>query len=478
MKSFMKGQLDNAWPMQGPEFLVGRETLDRMHEAAVTMIERTGIQVEHAGVREAIAGRAGFSLADGRVRIARAKVEAYVAEMRAQAAPVPVRDPDKPLSLGVDTRASYIVGRDGTTLRPMTRQDVVDSAKLVTMLGDRGVHGSTTGLPMDVPQALIPLEQFMISAQYSRGGGETNDVTDIPTSEAIRDMNRVYGRGFGRSVWNPSPMILGGGELDILWHFRDSVESVFVGSMPIMGVTGPCDPIGVFTLGVAECLGGAVILKELLPKAWVMIGPHPEPADMGSGVMVFGTPEWEILDVMHRDVHGYYGFRWDGKMIHTTASVPGPQAAADHAGSMMLGASYGYTSFSPGGMLALDEVYSPAQLVIDADILAHTGRIGRGAWSGEGLELDQLPGVVAEVIATGEAFITHDTTAANMRAQYHAPKVLKRRNRVQWEAAGRPDEVATAQAEADRLVAAFDYEPPAVILKELRAIYERAKQRF
>jgi trimethylamine:corrinoid methyltransferase-like protein len=51
-------------------------------------------------------------------------------------------------------------------------------------------------------------------------------------------------------------------------------------------------------------------------------------------------------------------------------------------------------------------------------------------------------------------------------------------NRAQWERAGRPDEVAAAQAEADRLIASFDYEPPAGILKELRAIYDKAKVRL
>jgi trimethylamine:corrinoid methyltransferase-like protein len=113
---------------------------------------------------------------------------------------------------------------------------------------------------------------------------------------------------------------------------------------------------------------------------------------MSSGVMVFGSPEWDILDLMHRDVHEYYGTRSDQKLIHTTASLPGPQAVSDHAGSMMLGALYGYTSFSPGGMLALDEVYSPAMLVLDSEMLAHTRRIARGAWSGEGLAPEELRG--------------------------------------------------------------------------------------
>lgn len=466
------------WPVAGPHRLLGPDVLERMHEAAVAMLGTTGMLVANREVLAAISRRAGFTAVNGRIRIAPARIEAFVRNLQARAAPVLGHDPGATLTLGVDTRASQIVGRDGRTLRPMTRRDVVDSAKLVAMLADRGVSGTVTGVHADVPPALLPLDQFMIAAEFSREGGATNEVTDIFTTGVIRDMNRVYGRGFGRSVWNPSPLVLGGSELDVVWHFRDEIEDITVGSMPIMGVTGPCDPIGIFTVGVAECLGGAVMLQELIPRARVDIWPHPEPADMATGVMLFGTPEWELLDLMHRDVHGYYGLHSDQKLIHTTASLPGVQAASDHAGSMMLGAVYGYTRFSPGGMLALDEVYSPAMLVLDAEMLAHTARVKRGAWSGEGLDLKDLADVVAEVVAEDEIFAAHPTTAANMRAQYHRPKVLKRLNRTQWESAGRPDEVEAAQAEADRLIATFDYEPPLAILKELQAIYEAAKEKL
>jgi len=465
-------------PVAGPDRLLDRATLDRMHAAGVEMLEKTGIRVEHEAVRMEIAKRDGFTLRDGRVRIAPARVEAVVNRMRANAGAPPKRNPHASFHLGTDDRASWIVEKDGKTLRPMTRKDVVESAKLVAMLHDRGVSGTTTGVPTDVPTALVPLDQFMIGAEYSREGGSSSDVTDIETAGVIRDMNRACGRGFNRSVWSPSPLIFGGSELDIIWRFRDDVEFICLGSMPSMGMTGPCDPIGVFALSAAECVGNAAIAGEIFPKAGVMVYPHPEPADMASGVMVFGTPEWDILDLMHRDVHEYYGTRTDQKLIHTTASLPGVQAVSDHAGSMMLGASYGFASFSPGGMLALDEVWSPALLVLDAEIMAHTRRVAQGAWTGEGLGLKDLPGVVAEVIKEGGVFGDHETTVANMREQYFRPRVNPRLNRAQWERAGRPDEVRAAQEEADRLIASFDYQAPAPLLRELRAIYERAKARI
>ncbi len=462
----------------GPKRMLDEATLDRMHEAALRMLEKTGMLVEHEEIQAQIIKRKGFTLAEGRVRISPDRVEELAREFRANAAPEPERESEPRLTLGTDTRASFIVEKDSRTLRPMNRQDVVDSAKLVGALRERGVFGSTTGIPMDLPVPLRPLEQYLIAAEYSPEGGVSNDVNDVFTAGIIREMDKVYGRGFSRAVWSLSPLVLGGPELNVLWHYRDEIEGFYAGSMPSMGMSGPCDPIGVFTVGVAECLGGAVILHELLPGRWAAIGPHPEPADMATGAMVFGTPEWELLDLMHRDVYSYYGQGHGHKYIHTTSSVPGPQAAADHGGSMMLGMLYGYTHFGPAGMLALDEVYSPAQLIIDLEIREHTKRVMQGAWSGEGLELRDLPQVVDEVIKEGGLFAGHETTAVNMRKQYYRSRAIPRLNRAQWEAAGSPEEARQAQAEADRLVAAYNYRAPEKTLKELRAIYEKAKKKL
>ncbi len=447
--------------------------LDGMHGAAVAMLGATGIRIEHEALRAEIARREGFTARDGRILVRADRVEALVAHMRATAPPGPTRDPDALLTLGTDDRASWIVA--GETLRPMTRADVIASAKLITALAPRGVSGRTAGMPMDVPEALRPFEQYLIAAEYSPAGGGLQDILNVRTAEVIMELNRAAGRtGLGLTVWSPSPMQLAGTELDILWRFREEVQDIYVGTMPSMGMSGPCDPLAVFTLSVAECLGGAAILHEIVPRADIRVGPHPEPADLASGVMVFGTPEWEVLDLMHRDVHAYYGRREDRKLLHTTASLPGFQAAADHAGSFMLGALHGYTDFAPGGMLALDEVWSPAMLVLDADLLAHTRRAVRGAWSGAGLDFAALPGVVAEAVANGGVFADLDSTVENMRDQYHRPRVMRRLNRAQWERAGRPDEVREAQAEADRLVASADYEAPAALLRDLRAIVTRA----
>ncbi len=379
------------------------------------------------------------------------------------------------LTYGVADYSSWTVSEDGHRVRPMTREDVIAGTKLIEVLGPRGMRSGVPGVPQDVPPELLPIEQFMIGARYARSGGTTPLVSDIATAGIIRDMNRVYGRAMGAAVWLPNPLVFGGPNVDILWHFRTEVTSAMVGSMPVMGISGPCDPIAVMTFALAETLGGAAIIHALLPAVPVSIFPHPEPGDMRTGALTVGTPEWDLLDLMHRDVLASYGTRWNTKLLHTSASLPGPQAQAERAMSALSGVLGGYDSFTGLGGLGVDEVWSPAQMILDLDIIGHAARIGRGAVSAPDLALDRLPAVVEEAVAAELLFAENETTVRNMRAQYFMPRVLQRLDRSQWVTVHMPDVAHAAADQARALVATYDYEPPQETLAELTVIYERAR---
>lgn len=454
--------------------ILPRTTIERMHTAAVTILGRTGMKIEHAEIREHVARRPGFRLAaDGRVHITPDRIEAWQRTPRPMppAAPTPS---EAPLGFicGTSDRPSMIVNNDGRTLRPMTRADVIEGTKLIDVLHAQGVRGRTPGVPMDVPAALWPIEQFLIGVEYSRAGGGTSWVCDIPTAAVIRDMYQACGQTFGWAVRSPSGLVLGGPELDILWQFRNDVRFLSVGSLPIMGLTAPCDFAGAFTLAMAECLGGAAILHELLPEIPITLGPSPEPTDLRTGVIVFGSPEWELLDLMQTDVYAYYG-QSRAKLLLTSASMPDAQAIAEHAISATNGMRLGYRRFRPAGQLGLDEVYSPAMLLLDLDILAQAARTA--ADFSNTPDPAQWPDVVDEVIRNGLLFAEHPTTLENMRSLYREPLLFRRMNRAQWTAAGCPDLARDAQTEARRLAGQHAFEPPAALLRELRGIRDRAQ---
>lgn len=457
-------------PLRSPTSLLTREQLDSMHSTALRILETTGILVEHAEAREVISRRPGFRLEAGRVRIAPECVERV---RKPSLATIDLPGDEVPLRFHVDDRQAWIAEPDGRTLRAMTTDDVVRGTKLVNALYGRGVRSGAPGYPQDVPSAFQPLEQYLIAAEWSRGGGGTSQVTDLWTAKVVRDLDSVYGRPFWGSAWCPSPLILGGPEFDILWHYREEAKGFSVGTMPIVGVSGPCDLIGAYTLSIAECLGGLAILSELLPGVPGGIHPHPEPADMRSGAMTTGSPEWDLLDLMTRDVFAYYGQVCDTKLLLTAASVPDAQAAAEKSVSATSGLLAGYRAFGNLGQLACDEVFSPEQLLIDIELVENAERATR--LPEQVLDAESLVEAVDEVVREGSMFAEHESTALGLRRVYGKPGHFVRAPRGQWLAAGSRTLLAEVHAEVEQLIDGLEWEPPQDVLRELRTIVDAAR---
>lgn len=455
--------------------VLDKTTLDRMHASALEMIARTGFRVQLPEMQAEALKLPGFTEKNGRLCIAPERVQDWMKAAQASRAKTAPADPVTDFVFSVGDRAYWILDRDGTSMRQMTRDDVIVGTKLIEMLRPRGARGTTCGVPSDVPVPLQPLEQYMIAAEYSSAGGGTPQVCDIRTAQIVREMDKVYGRPFHQSVYLIGPLGITGSELEILWHFRHEVDGVLVGSMPIMGLTAPCDMLSTFTLAIAEVLGGAALFHALLPSAMITILPHPEPADLRTGAIVFGTPEWQLLDLMHREIMDYYGMSWNVKLSLTTASLPNAQAQIERTTSALLAILGGFHGIGPLGQLGLDEVWSPVQLLLDMEMLEYAARIARGPEPGEALALTTLPDLVDEVVTNGQLFAEHETTVMNYRAQYQQPELLQRMGRAQWLAAGRPDVLETAQRRVDELVAAYNYEAPQAIMRELRKIYAWGK---
>jgi trimethylamine--corrinoid protein Co-methyltransferase len=460
-----------------PPAVVDVGTLSQMHETAVAILARTGVAVHHPAVREELLRRPGFAEEAGRLRIAPERVADWLRDTRSRqsAAPGPTPEVSPRYSYAVLEYASWVVTEDGRGLRPMLRGDVVEATKLLEVLRSRGVRPAVPGVPQDLPPALRPVEQYLIGAEYSSAGGATQSVTDLPTALVIREMDRVCGKGFSWSVWLPNPLTFGGSTVDILWHFGHELQHVGVGSMPLMGFSGPCDPLAVTTFSLAENLGGAAIIHALLPEIPVTIFPHPQPGDMRTGTMMLGTPESELLELIRRDLLAYYGVRFNTKMMNTSASLPDAQAQIDRMLSAVMGVVGGFDAFHAVGTLGIDEVWSSGQLLLDLEMVAAADHVARGPETAPGLELDRLPDVVDEVVRAGMSFAAHETTAGGFRRQYVLPRVLRRMDRAQWIAAAKPDTVQEAEHEARRLVQDYAFEPPQALLCELRSISDRGK---
>lgn len=204
-----------------------------IHRAALQLAARAGFRTPSEALRARVTGRRGFRVEGTRIHPSEVRLAAFLAEHRARHSDPPP-DPARLPILWATDRPLYAVAADGVTIRPFTRQDAVDGAKLVCMLHDRGVRGGTTGLPSDVDPRLAPFEQVLIALRYGRCGGSSSHVFTLWHTRYMEEIVRVQGQPFGLSVWMPSPFRLEGNELDIVLAMEGHFVSLGVGSMPIM----------------------------------------------------------------------------------------------------------------------------------------------------------------------------------------------------------------------------------------------------
>lgn len=477
--------------MNASHKLLSTECLDAMVSSALRMIHEIGIQTNRKDLLEKARGLSGLTVRGDRIYIAAEVAHEVIEQSRVNRLAVRknrvytvpedahTARPETPIIL-VSDRATRIVDHHTRELEPLTRADVIAGTKLIDSLAPWWVEGNTCGTPQETIRPLQPIEQYLIGFRYSRNGGST---CILPVPEAARflfEMREIAEEDFDPeqrdfSVWVPSPLKLEGNELDDLLDSGAEVLSCFVGSMPIMGLTGPVDPVGVYTLSLAETLGGAAILHRSFPDAKVTFRPNPQPMDPRTGIIAFGTPEWNRLELMQREVLAHLGGIVQRMDNLTSACMPDARAQADKMASVALGVAYGFTCFNLFPLCA-DEAWSHVQLVFDVEYVHTAWQIQKQMTSAQ--RADDAFNTLAFSVQENELVGAMADTARRLRENYSRSRLPRFSSSSQWIDAGRPDPLADAQAYAWELIEKAHYAPPEDRLRKVLDVYRRACREF
>ncbi len=442
-----------------------------MHDTALELAERVGFLVRNNGVLRRLDGRPGLTVRGSRIHPGRKRMAQFLSTHRARHNDPPTH-PNAPPTLFVSDRPLHLVDDDLKSLRPFTTQDVIDGAKLVEMLRDKGVNGGVTGLPSDVPARLAPFEQILIALRYGRNGGYSSHGFTLWHARYMEQIARALGQPYALGVWTPSPFRLEGNELEIVLAMEGAFTSLGVGSMPLMGITAPMSEQETWIQALAETIGAATILSEMYPGVPVDFWPHPKSADLSTGGYGAGSPEWSLLDALKYEILPFYGLRppW-GRCTSEGPAVPGAQAQMERTAAYLSGYLQGYRFFDAGS-LAGGDVFSPVQLFYDIETVQWCERYARGiAWRDRIEGLDRW----AEIASSDRLFAEDPAEVARMRQTYWTPRFFKPSTAGQYIAI-MPDAARDALAEARRLIAAHQYEPDWKKLQEVQKIVDHARQ--
>ncbi|MHB0857770.1 MAG: trimethylamine methyltransferase family protein [Anaerolineae bacterium] len=462
--------------------LIGAERAERIHALALEILRDVGLAVSVPSAVEMMAAE-GFRVSGDRVFFEPAVVDEYLAERRRKEEPRrakrrdPVQDDGK-LYLTTGVYAHHVHDLESDSIVPYTLDRLVEMTKLVDVLTERGVQSPAPGYPMDMPGPLQAVAKYWAGARYSRHGEWPVDPVAEESIPYVMEMGEVMGHPLRHlPVYVFSPLRLAGESLDAVMRFRDRLDSIHVGAMPSVGVAAPVLPFAALAMAAAEVIG-AFITLQVVTGLPVNFGIGLHAADLRSGTMIFGSPESYLLGQLNAEINAFYSPWWAPQRgnatagIHVRANFPGAQSAAEKASLMTAGALIGVRWFDGAGILAVDEVFSAEQLLLDCEIKDQVQRLV-GGWEMDGEGYDWVSEIRE---GTEGSFIALESTRDHYRLGYWHPQLFDRGFLQTLDSSARTELARKARDMAESCIARHTFELDETRRREMDRIWARAQR--
>jgi len=369
------------------------DDMERIHQAALTILADVGMRIDHERARERLRD-AGCKVDGEVVTFPRAVVQPAVDKMKRDYADGEGRPARMAARYShVRFRAEpHRIHRDftvnaggfccfiedlGGTRRPATMDDVLRSIHMVNALDDV----THTGLPVadqETPVGIRPVAMAAALAKHTAklGGVETFKVEDIPYLIEIGTI--VKG---SLKALQAEPVLIGYAEArsplcfdrNMVEIFMDYIERGFpqtLDTMPNGGATGPVTPAGLIALGCAETLAAVVLAYAIRDDAVVGVDIIPSFCDMQTGVFMYGgTCRMPLLAARVQMISEYYGCPSGVHGGKTDSCLSDVQCGVEKALSTAWPVLAGAVGIGTVGALENAVTFSPRQLVIDNEIV-------------------------------------------------------------------------------------------------------------
>jgi trimethylamine--corrinoid protein Co-methyltransferase len=171
------------------------------------------------------------------------------------------------------------------------------------------------------------------------------------------------------------------------------------------------------------------------------LGGAVSTVDMRSGISCYGRPEQQRINAAFADIARFYGCSAHGHTGLTDAKLPSFEAGAQRAvGALWTALACGHAHIS-AGLLSMDEVCSPVQMVLDHDLaLGLNALLAEPVADDEACAFDEIASV-----GVGGAYLGTDMTAAKHREELVRPATWSGEFLAGWMTSGRRTDVDKAR---------------------------------
>ena len=425
---------------------------EAVHAASLELLADPGVKLEHPQVLAAVLGAGGRPGRDAEVvRLPQELVAECLARCPRQVALADRRGGGRTLTA---TSAPSLWSCPGMYLyrrgqhRPFAARDMEETARLLDRLERVDV---VFGLSLDdVPPVRRDVVGLLHMAQNT-----TKHIRVLCFSPegaaALVEMRRTVG---------PDPWLSLGftahGPLRWTWLALEIYRltagwglPVTVNGEPMAGASGPVTLAGSAAVGNAEILAGLVVNQVLEPGRPCMYNLGlAHTLDMRTGIAVTGGPENALLARASAALGRFYGLP-SASWVSTESMAPDAQAALEKMFGFQTHVDRGVSAIWGVGQLESELTFSPAQAVIDDEMLGYIARYRRGLSVGEGdLALD-----CTRRVGIAGSFMEDDHTLEHYRGAFFEPRLLCRQRRAVWRDRGASDLAVRAETVAAELAA-------------------------
>jgi trimethylamine--corrinoid protein Co-methyltransferase len=404
---------------------------------------------------------------DGRLRIPRALVEDMLAKA-ARNITLHGRDPKYDLELsenrvhfGTAGAAVNVVDPLTRDYRPSTAKDLYEAAKLAHHLDN--IHF------FQRPMVCCDIDDVMemdLNTLYAALSGTTKHVgTSFSDPASVAPCFEVLHMVAGdEATWRARPFVsLSNCFVVPPMKFAEescvTMEKCIRADMPILllsagqaGATAPASLAFTVVQAVAEVLAGMVYVNAISPSHPAIFGTWPFVSDLRTGAMSGGSAEQALLAAGCAQMHCFYGLPGGAAAGMTDSKMPDMQAGRELGiNTVMAGLAGLNMVYESVGMYASLLGFSPEGLVLGNDAIGQVLRCVRGIDVNE--DHVSIEAMKAVCLNDGPGhYLGSDQTLKLMQTEYVYPDIANRMTPKEWLEAGRPDLLADAIAQKDKIL--------------------------
>lgn len=435
--------------------------VNRIHEAALHVLEHTGIEVMASEARD-IFRDAGADIDPdkNRVYLPPAMVEDALGTAQNEVT-LYGRDDEhnitlggKRVHMGTGGAAVKVLDLETGQVRETTLQDVARIGRLVDALDN--IHFYLRAcVARDIPEDKLDLNTY-----YAALANTTKHVTGncftVRSARQVMEMGAMIAGTMQAlrerpilsfiTSWTVSPLRFAPETVQVLTEVVRQEMPVFLSSAPQSGATSPAALAGTLVQITAEELSGITYCQLVNPGTPVVLGFVPSVSDLRTGNFTGGSAEFGLMNAAVAQIGQFYDLPVYNSSGLTDSKVPDAQAGYEKGITGLAAALAGsnYIHHSAGFLESMLTV-AYEQYVIDDDINGSIMRAVRGIEvNDETLSVDLI-----DQVCRGEGhFLGTQQSLKMMNTEYYYPPSSDRQRRENWVEEGSQDMRTRAREKA------------------------------